>query len=249
MTIIKIALSLGLLAFSSAAISGGNTSNDSFNKAKKMLEREVYQDHRVTLYCGAKFDAKKKIIPPEGFVTTTHLKRSKKVEWEHVVPAQNFGQAFSEWRDGHPSCVNSKGKSFKGRKCASKMNTEYRYMQSDMHNLFPAIGAVNALRSNYNFALLPDDVKSDFGSCDMRIDSKKAQPPVLSRGRIARTYMYMEATYPKYKMSKQQRNLMEVWDRRDPVSAWECKRSKRIEKKQGNPNPVVNSRCEAAGFK
>jgi deoxyribonuclease-1 len=55
--------------------------------------------------------------------------------------------------------------------------------------------------------MLPN-VKSDFGSRDMRIDSKKAQPPVIARGRIARTYMYMDLTYPKYKMSKQQGKLM-----------------------------------------
>ncbi|GGI72842.1 hypothetical protein GCM10007978_08330 [Shewanella hanedai] len=51
-------------------------------------------------------------------------------------------------------------------------------------------------------------------------------------------------------MSKQQRErqLMQAWDRQDPVSAWECKRSKRVEKKQGNPNPVVVSRCKTAGL-
>jgi deoxyribonuclease-1 len=247
MNLIKIALPLVLLAFSSGAIAAGNTSNQSFSKAKKMLEREVYQDHRVTIYCGAKFDAKKNIQPPAGFMTNKQVKRSKRVEWEHVVPAENFGRSFSEWRDGHASCVNKKGKSFRGRGCASKMNTEYRYMESDMHNLFPAIGAVNAMRSNYNFTMLPA-VKSKFGSCDMRIYAEKAQPPVTARGRIARTYMYMDLTYPKYKMSKQQRQLMQAWDRQDPVSAWECKRSKRIEKKQGNPNPVVVSRCKTAGL-
>ncbi|WP_065204259.1 endonuclease [Shewanella woodyi] len=247
MTLTRFAIPFILLAFSSSTIAAGNTSNDSFNKAKKMLEREVYQDHRVTIYCGAKFDAKKYVQAPEGFETKTHLKRAKKIEWEHVVPAQNFGQAFSEWRNGHASCVNSKGKSFKGRKCAEKVNKEYRYMQADMHNLFPAIGAVNALRSNYNFTMLPN-VKSDFGSCDMRIDSRKAQPPVTARGRIARTYMYMEQTYPKYKMSKQQRKLMQAWDKQDPVSKWECTRSTRIQMKQGNSNPVVDSRCESFGF-
>ncbi|NCO71588.1 MULTISPECIES: endonuclease [Shewanella] len=244
MNLLKISLPLFLLALSSTAIAAGNTSNDSFNKAKKMLEREVYQDHRVTIYCGAKFDAKKNIESPEGFVTTTHLKRAKKVEWEHVVPAENFGRAFSEWRDGHNECVDSKGKPFKGRKCAEKMNKEYRYMQADMHNLFPAIGAVNALRSNYNFTMLPA-AKSDFGSCDMRIDDRKAQPPIAARGTIARTYMYMEQTYPKYKMSKQQSQLMQVWDKQDPVTRWECKRSKRIEKLQGNANKIVDSRCES----
>lgn len=46
-------------------------------------------------------------------MTTTHLKRAKKVEWEHVVPAENFGRAFSEWRDGQEYCVDSKSQSFK----------------------------------------------------------------------------------------------------------------------------------------
>jgi deoxyribonuclease-1 len=247
MSMYKVAFSLALFAFSFASIAAGNTSNDSFSKAKKLLERQVYQDHRVTLYCGAKFDARKNIEAPAGFVTTTHLKRAKKVEWEHVVPAENFGQAFTEWRVGHVQCVDSKGKSFKGRKCAEKMNKEYRYMQADMHNLFPAIGAVNALRSNYNFAMLPS-AKSDFGSCDMRIDNRKAQPPVAARGRIARSYMYMELTYPAYKMSKQQSQLMQAWDTQDPVSPSECERSKRINVLQGNANQVVDDRCKFAGL-
>lgn len=35
------------------------------------------------------------------------------------------------------------------------MSAEYRLMQADMYNLFPAVGAVNAIRSNYNYELLP----------------------------------------------------------------------------------------------
>lgn len=227
----------------SEPLNTSNTTNDSFNKAKKMLERKVYPEHRYTVYCNAEFTSKKKVIPPKGFETDKYLKRSKKIEWEHVVPAQNFGQAFIEWREGNAECVDGKGKSFKGRKCAEKVNMEYRYMQADMHNLFPAIGAVNALRSNYNFTMLPGE-KSDFGSCDMRIDSRKAQPPEQARGVIARTYMYMEATYPKYKMSKQQRKLMDAWDWQYPVTEWECKRSVLIRQLQGNANEVVDSRCE-----
>ncbi|GEA59151.1 endonuclease [Vibrio comitans] len=224
-----------------------NHTNDSFSKAKKMLERDVYNTHRVTLYCGATFDSKKNITPPEGFETTKYVKRAKKVEWEHVVPAENFGRAFSEWREGHKECVNSKGKSFKGRRCAEKMNTEYRYMQSDMFNLYPAIGAVNALRQNYNFTMLPD-VKSDFGSCEMKIDSQKAEPPKEARGRIARTYLYMESNYPKYSMSGQQRQLMSAWDKQYPVNSWECQRATLIAELQGNENEIVKIRCEASGY-
>jgi deoxyribonuclease-1 len=181
-----------------------NQEIQSFSKAKKLLESQVYNNQRITLYCGAKFDAKKLVTRPQGFTTTKYVKRAKKVEWEHAVPAENFGRTFSEWRDGHKQCINSKGKAFKGRKCAEKVNAEYRYMQADMFNLYPAIGAVNALRSNYNFTMLPGE-SSDFGSCAMKIHDKKAEPPMIARGRIARTYIYMEATYKRYSMSKSQR--------------------------------------------
>uniref|UniRef100_UPI000CBC2465 endonuclease n=1 Tax=Psychromonas sp. Urea-02u-13 TaxID=2058326 RepID=UPI000CBC2465 len=131
---------------------------------------------------------------------------------------------------------------YKGRKCANKANKEYRYMQADMHNLFPAIGSVNAMRSNYNFQMLPSE-SSMFGSCPMKINDRKAEPPVGARGRIARTYLYMDQTYSRYSMSKSQKQLMNAWDKMYPVSKWECQRSKKIEAVQGNPNKIVNSRC------
>ena len=232
-----------IASISLPVLAGGNESIESFNKAKKNLERIVYMDHRETIYCSAEFDAKKNVIPPAGFTTTKHKKRAKRIEWEHVVPAENFGRTFSEWREGHPQCVSSKGKSFKGRKCASKMNKEYRLMQSDMYNLFPAIGAVNAMRSNYNFVTRVD-AKSGFGSCDMKIDNRKAEPPIQARGRIARTYLYMDETYSRYNMSKSQKQLMNAWDRMYPVSEWECKRASRIEKIQGGINKIIKLRCQ-----
>lgn len=238
----KALLLSSTLLISFHALADGNTTISSFSKAKKTLERSVYFDHRTTLYCGAKFDAKKNIILPSGFESEKHVKRSKRVEWEHAVPAENFGRTFSEWREGNKACVTSKGKKFKGRRCAEKTNDEYRLMQSDMYNLYPAIGSVNAMRSNYNFTMLPGE-KSDFGSCDMKIDNKKAEPPENARGRIARSYMYMESAYPRYKMSKSQRQLMSAWDKQYPVSSWECKRAERIEKLQGNVNTIIKERC------
>jgi deoxyribonuclease-1 len=235
-----------LVALSPLLSVASNTASQSFNKAKKQL-LTVYQEHRETLYCRAAFDAKGQVITPPGFTTTTYLARAKKIEWEHVVPAENFGKAFSEWREGHRQCVDSKGKSFKGRKCAEKMNNEYRYMQADMHNLFPAIGAVNAKRSNYNFTLLPS-AQSDFGACDMRIEGRKAQPPELARGRIARSYLYMDQSYSKYSMSKPQRQLMSAWDKQYPVNVLECQRAKKIAAIQLNDNEIVKSRCQQANI-
>jgi deoxyribonuclease-1 len=239
---VKLIYLVLILCASSFTFADGNESITSFSKAKKLLQKQIYIDHRETLYCGAEFDAKKNVIPPAGFKTNKHKKRAKRVEWEHVVPAENFGRTFSEWRDGHKQCVDSKGKSFKGRKCASKMNNEYRLMQSDMYNLFPAIGAVNAMRSNYNF-VAQVDTKSGFGSCDMKIGNRKAEPPIEARGRIARTYLYMDSTYKRYSMSKSQKQLMNAWDRMYPVSAWECERAKRIESIQMNSNSIMIDKC------
>ena len=116
-----------MAATAMGAQAAGNEWNDSFNRAKKTLEGQVY--------CGAAFDEKKNVALPEDFIAPKHGKRAGKVEWEHVVPAENFGRAFPEWREGDAQCVDKRGKAFKGRKCVEKVNREYRFMQSDMYKI------------------------------------------------------------------------------------------------------------------
>ena len=234
------------LIFASNSFAIGNTTNDSFSHAKKMLG-QVYTDHRITFYCGATYDAQGNVTLPDGFITPKHEKRADKIEWEHALPAENFGQTFAEWREGAPECVDNRSKAFKGRKCAEKVNAEYRMMQADMYNLFPAIGAVNALRSNFNYAMLAGE-PATFGSCDIKISGNKAEPPARARGQIARTYFYMQDSYSRYHMSSQQEQLMKAWDKQYPVDKWECTRAKRIEKLQGNENKFVKEPCQAAGL-
>lgn len=236
----------GAILAPALVLAAGNTTNDSFARAKKMLG-QVYEDHRITLYCGAEYDAQGNITLPEGFITPKHEKRAAKIEWEHVVPAENFGRAFEEWREGSPECVDNRGKAFKGRKCAEKVNAEYRHMQADMYNLYPAIGAVNAMRSNFNYQMLPSEPPS-FGSCEMKIVGSKAEPPARARGQIARSYFYMQDAYPRYKMSRQQEQLMGAWDKMYPVDQWECTRAKRIEAVQGNENKFVKEPCQQNGW-
>ena len=223
----------------------GNTTIESFSKAKKILEQDVYYDHRVTFYCLAEFDSKKNVTLPEGFTTQKHQKRAARVEWEHVVPAENFGRAFVEWREGDPRCVRRSGKSFKGRACAEKVNREFRLMQADLYNLYPAIGAVNAARSNYRYTMLPE-AASSFGSCPMKISGRAVEPPEYTRGATARTMLYMQDAYPLYKMSSAQQKLMTAWNTMYPVDRWECLRAERIEKIQGNENPFVKEACRKA---
>ncbi|MCL2259125.1 MAG: endonuclease [Cystobacterineae bacterium] len=231
----------------SSASAAGNTTNDSFNKAKRMLSTKVYWDHQVTFYCAAPYDEKGNIHLPAGFETATNQRRASKIEWEHVVPAENFGRNFKEWREGAPACVDKRGKTFKARHCAEKANLEYRYMQADMHNLVPAIGAVNAARQNYNFALLPH-APNTFGSCPVKIEGNRVEPPESTRGMIARTYLYMQAEYPRYKMGKPQNQLMQAWNKTYPPTPWECTRARRIAKIQGNMNKITETRCKEVGL-
>jgi len=247
-TIQGVIFTLLLTAPSLALALGGNTYNDSFNKAKRTLLRDVYSKiPKETIYCGATFKGKR-IIDPNGFSSTKFTNRAHKLEWEHIVPAENFGRAFPQWRHGHEKCVNGNGQPFKGRNCASKVSKTFRYMFADMYNLAPAIGAVNALRSNYRFVAQANAVQG-LGQCSMKIDPAgkgKAEPPKAVKGFVARTYLYMDGAYPSYRMGR--RKLFEAWDKEQPVTKNECKRAKRIEAVQHNANKFVKTPCIRAGL-
>lgn len=207
----------------------------------------MYGDHHTTFYCGSTFDRQKQ-LEHTRYSPVKESKRAYRVEWEHVVPAHAFGQSFRAWREGDAACVDSHGKAFKGRRCAEKTSTLFRFMQADMHNLVPAIGELNGLRSNYSFAMLPGEERR-FGACDMEIAARKAEPPPEVRGDIARSYFYMDAAYPgRGVISGKNRTLFEVWDRADPVDAWECERQRRVARLQGNGNPFVYQACQERGL-
>lgn len=123
------------------------------------------------------------------------------------------------------------------------LNRQYRLMQSDLYNLAPTIGAVNGLRKNYNFTILSQSARSNFGSCDFRVEQRKVQPQEKARGRIARAYLYMDAVYKEYSMSKAQRQLMAAWDKQYPVTKEECEIGRRIEVVQKSKNPILDARC------
>lgn len=229
-----------------AEIQTGNTTNDSFNKSKQLLHSVIYKDaaSRQDIYCGCRYDEKKEVdFNSCGYKPEKDNKRAHRIECEHAVPAEAFGQSFKEWREGHPDCVDNRGKSFKGRKCAEKVNPEYRRMQADMYNLYPAVGEVNGLRSNYSMAMIPGN-QYRFGGCRTKIEDRKIEPRPEVRGEIARTYFYMERAYPGHGIiSNKNQKLFQAWDKADPVDEWECERAGRIAKIQGNLNLVVDQAC------
>ena len=74
-----VGLMMAVVATPSAVMAQGNLKIESFHHAKRTLETEVYFDHRENFYCRARFDARKNITLPEGFVTPQHQKRAHRV--------------------------------------------------------------------------------------------------------------------------------------------------------------------------
>jgi deoxyribonuclease-1 len=137
------------------------------------------------------------------------------------------------------------------RQCCGKVDPEFRQMESDMHNLWPAIGELNADRSNFEYDIIPEEVRN-YGKCDfevMRYDSRfnglninSAEPPPAARGIIARTYKYMMKTYNIMTLCRTE-TLMDVWDHDFPPTSEECLRNQKILEVQGNDNPFITVGC------
>ncbi len=215
------------------------STSTSFSGAKKNL-MSIYLDHNQdeTFYCGCGFnedkDIDRSICDYEPKKATS--KRSRKLEWEHVVPAHTLGREFQCWKK--KLCTTSKGKKFKGRKCCAKISDSFKQREADMHNLFPAIGEVNAHRLNYPFGEVIGEPRV-YGQCDVEIQDKVAEPDETIRGDIARAYFYMSFQY-KVPLPEAYEDMLREWHFSDPPSQWEEQRNTLIENEQGNRNPFID---------
>lgn len=93
-------------------------------------------------------------------------------------------------------------------------------MEADLQNIVPAIGEINEDRKNYRYAESPKTMRfTQYGNCKVFTDfkAKRFYPADYSKGWIARSYLYMSETY-NIRLSKQERQLMEAWDKKYPMS-------------------------------
>ncbi|GGO80010.1 endonuclease [Marinobacterium nitratireducens] len=208
----------------------------SFSQAKRILENEIYADNPVTFYCGCSYSEaptpckknRTRLTPDAsscGLAPRKQPNRSGRIEWEHVVPAWEFGHQMQCWQDG-------------GRK-ACKKDPTFRAMEADLYNLVPAVGELNGDRTNYRYGMIAGEPRA-YGQCDFEVDFKArvAEPAEHDRGDIARTYFYMADQYG-LKIGRKQRQLFEAWARQDPIDKWEQERARRIEMIQGTKNRFV----------
>ncbi|KYP97142.1 DNA-specific endonuclease I [Sodalis-like endosymbiont of Proechinophthirus fluctus] len=223
-----LAFALLFISFSTAAKVQKITN---FNQAKAAAVG-INRDAPGTFYCGCPIRWQDKRGIPDlgscGYQVRKSKLRANRIEWEHVVPAWEFGHRLQCWQKG-------------GRKNCAK-DPVYRKIEADLHNLQPAIGEINGDRGNYQYSQWRGD-EGQYSRCG-KVDfkNKQAEPPARARGAIARTYFYMRDHY-RLRLSRAQTKLFEVWDRTYPVTEWECKRNRRIAAVQGNLNPYIMRGC------
>ncbi|SEG41414.1 deoxyribonuclease-1 [Legionella quinlivanii DSM 21216] len=165
-------------------------------------------------------------------------KRALRLEWEHIMPAENFGRQFACWRV--PLCHHANGTPYKGRACCEKIEPRFRQAEAELYNLWPEVGLLNQLRSNYRYAELPGKPKT-YG-CEFYVDSatRRIEPADAVKGLVARANLFMADRYG-IALSSAQQQLFVAWHRQFPPSAWEKEWASQVAAIEGYSNPWIES--------
>jgi len=191
-------------------------------QAAKVAAGKIYLGNQVTFYCGCKYSINGVIDHAScGYKPRNPGKRSFKLEWEHVVPAQAFGKHRACWKgcDG-----------LNGRMCCRKIDQQFRIMEADLMNLVPSVGEINGDRSSRPYGEVAGEPRA-YGACDFEIDFKRdvVEPREGIRGDIARIYLHMHTTYPGgLPLSKEEVNQFGAWNAADPQDAWELRKIEKV---------------------
>ena len=66
----------------------------SFPAAKREAAK-IFNNHKETLYCACKYDSLKKVnLKSCNMTSAQDINRARRIEWEHAMPAENFGRHF-----------------------------------------------------------------------------------------------------------------------------------------------------------
>ncbi|MBN9289508.1 MAG: hypothetical protein BGO43_13120 [Gammaproteobacteria bacterium 39-13] len=216
-----------------------------FQESKK-IARIIWASNPETIYCGCKYDEQLNVDHQSCGYEPREGRRANRVEWEHLVPASWLGKQRECWRE--PICEKKNGKKYKGRKCCEKIDSEFRKMHTDLHNIVPAIGEVNQARNDYRFGEFYQESreqKYNFHGCKIIIDTKYrvVEPRDEVKGMIARAHLYLANTY-SFKLSANQEEMFKRWNKTYPPSDWEVKWNMKVKEAQGNDNIYISKYAE-----
>lgn len=229
----RILTATSILIFSLSAVADFHPPKN-FSAAKRALYSKVYNGHGQTLYTGCNWHKKRVVLESCGLQDSfgrKWAKRARRIEAEHVIPASWLYRKNGKMRQ----CAATAQELHKDkRRYCRKHGSEYRQAHNDLVNLYPAVGAINGMRSAKPFAERPSggNKRTFRGNRTITLTSRVAVPDPEIRGDIARVAFYMQRHYGVSYSPRMERLFMK-WDREDPVSAEEKVRCERIRKVQG----------------
>lgn len=223
----------------------------SFSTAKRWAE-SIYLDNRTSFYCECAYSADKVLdkdsceySPRKPFTRSGKVnKRANRIEWEHVLPASVMGKQLMCWgpqRGEFSQCVKSNGKLKSGRDCCLKVNDTYRRAHNDLVGLVPAVGELNADRSNYRYGVIEGE-RRKYGACDFEVQDRVAEPREDIRGDIARIQLYLLDKYGEaleFHFDELRQEILKQWAEEDLITDEERERNRRICARQGTGNSLL----------
>lgn len=155
--------------------------------------------------------------------------KGQRINVEHVLPMS--------WVMKSLNC--------RDRDSCRRNSQRFRYIEADLHNLYPSLRHINQSRGSFPFGMIKGEERK-FGSCDFELNLQKriVEPRPEVRGDIARAMMYMHERYA-IRIHARQGQLLKQWNRQDPPDRVERKRNDVIESLQGNRNRFIDKPSEA----
>lgn len=219
----------------------------SFQAAKKLLA-DLHEEiqHQFTLYCGCPYSRTTTSggqVDREacGVEARSNETRSKRIEWEHVVPASWFGQTRACWKLKELA-YPGECEDMSGRECCEEANEDFQLAHNDPNNLFPSVGEVNADRSNHPYGEIPGEERL-YGQCDAEIIELEGGGKIFEpaegkvRGTVARAMLYMAQVYGV----NVELPMSEIWSwhQNNPPENWEIERARIIAERTGLRNEWI----------
>ena len=223
---------LGLLLYSTVSSASPPRS---FIQAKHIVY-QIFSSHPKTLYCGCRFNSNHQVDLDSCHMNSAiEKKRAHKVEIEHMATADVIGHSLACWQN---SICEHHGKRYKGRKCCERMDDRFQKMESELYNLWPAVGLVNIARSNYSYGVVSNGEK--FYGCDFKINKSthEVEPSNKAKGIVARATLFMSYKY-HIPLDDDKRVLYLQWHKQYPPSKWEKKWASQIAEIEGYRNPLI----------
>ena len=177
-----------------------------------------------------------KLYPSGGsdLYCNVHFTTGQRLTVEHVYAA--------DWIATHHGCPNR-------NECSIPA---YGFAEADLHNLWPAIGAINSSRGDKAFGEIPGNKPTLPPSvADLKCDYERTigadaivEPRDAVKGEIARSLFYMHVEYGLD--LKGMLPMLKRWNVAHPPNAQERSRNNKIEQLEGIRNQFIDKPLLAA---